>query len=142
MKGKCKLALLYILSVIATIAPITIYFFINIDKYTKTVPDTIKLCSGAIILFCIVVLKVIGKLHVPSAITLYAIILVLAYLLNSIIQDLIVFAFLALVGELLSIFIDIVIRNLRIKLEREKTASITAVEVEKIITKHIGGGRV
>lgn len=142
MNGKLKLALLYILSILASVLPILIYFLVNLEKYTKTVPQTIKLCSGAGILLFFLFLKVIGKLHIPSGLTLYSIIFILAYLLESILNDLMIFAFFALVGELLSLIFDVVIRNKRAKLEKEKTASITAAEVEKIITKHVGGGRV
>lgn len=139
MKGKCKIALLYILSVILSVAPIAIFFFINLERYTKTVPETVKLCSGAGILLCIVVLKAIGKLHIPSAIYLYSIVFVLSYLLDAILQDLMIFALLALTGEILSLIVDVVIKRIRINLEREKTASMTAKEVEKVIAKQAGG---
>lgn len=139
---KYKIVLLYILSAVVSIAPILTFFFMNLERYTKTVPETVKLCFGAVILLCIVVLKVIGKLRIPSAVTLYSIMFILAYLLESIINDLMIFAFLALLGEIFSLIVDLVIKRCKERLMLEKSASMTVEGIEKIITKHIGGGRV
>lgn len=133
-----KIALLHILSVILSICPVLIYFFINLDEYTKTVTETVKLTAGGMVLLVIVILKVLGKLKIPSGIALYGIILVLAYLLDAIIADLMLFAFLALIGEILSTICGLVIKAQAKRLEREKTASVTAEEIKKIM----GSGRV
>ena len=132
-----KLVLLHILSVVLSICPVMIFFFINLDLYVTTRYEGIKLASGGIVLLVIVILKVLGKLKIPSGIALYGIVLVLAYLLDAIIEDIIVFAFLALIGEILSTICNVVIKSQRKKLEREKTASVTAEEIKKII----GSGR-
>lgn len=134
-----KIALLHILSVILSICPVMIYFFINLDLYVTTRYEGIKLVSGGMVLLVIVILKVLGKLKIPSGIALYGIILVLAYLLDAIIADLMLFAFLALIGEVLSSICDAVIKSFKKKLEREKTAEITASEIKKVIG---GSGRV
>lgn len=133
-----KIVLLHILSVVLSICPVMIFFFINLDLYVTTRYEGIKLASGGVVLLLIVVLKVLGKLKIPSGIALYGIVLVLAYLLDAIIEDIIVFAFLALIGEILSTICNIVIKSQRKKLEREKNASVTAEEIKKII----GSGRV
>ena len=132
-----KIVLLHILSVILSICPVTIFFFCNLDKYTKSQAETVKLTAGGILLLVIVILKVLGKLKIPSGIVLYGIGFILVYLLSAIIKDLIVFMFLALVGEILSTICNAVIKSSKKKLEREKTASITAEEIKKVI-----GGRV
>ena len=136
---KLKIILLHILSVILSVAPVLTFFFCNLDKYTKTQVETVKLTVGGIVLFIIVILKVLGKLKLPSGIKLYGIVLVLTYLLNAIINDLIIFAFLALLGEALSSVCGFVIKAQVKRLEREKTASITAEEIKKVIQ---GSGRV
>ena len=128
-----KIALLHILSVILSVCPVLVYFFANIDKYTKTVPETVKLCAGGILFFIIVIFKVLGKLKIPSGIILYGVIFILSYLFDAIIEDLIIFSFLALIGELLSEICDAVTKYQKQKLEREKTASMTAETVKKII---------
>ena len=133
-----KIVLLHILSVILSICPVMIFFFINLDLYVTTRYEGIKLASGGVVLLVIVILKVLGKLKIPSGIALYGIILVLAYLLDAIIADLMLFAFLALIGEVLSMICDVVIKSFKKKLEREKTAEITANEIKKVI----GSGRV
>ena len=134
-----KIILLHILSVILSICPVTVFFFINFDSYITTEYEGIKLASGGIILLTIVILKVLGKLKIPSGIALYGIILILSYLLDAIIEDLMLFAFLALIGEILSTICDTVIKSLKKKYEREKTAEITANEIKKVIG---GSGRV
>lgn len=134
-----KITLLHILSVVLSICPVLIFFLINLDYYVTTRYEGIKLASGGMILLVIVILKVIGKLKIPSGITLYGIMLILSYLLNAIIADLMLFTFLALVGEILSSICDAVIKSFKKKLEREKTAEITANEIKKVIG---GSGRV
>lgn len=134
-----KIVLLHILSVVLSICPVMIFFFVNLDIYVTTRYEGIKLASGGVVLLLIVVLKVLGKLKIPSGIALYGIVLVLAYLLDAIIADLMLFTFLALVGEILSSICDAVIKSFKKKLEREKTAEITANEIKKVIG---GSGRV
>lgn len=136
---KLKIVLLHILSVVFSIAPVLIFFFCNLNKYTKTQIEAIKLTAGGMVLLIIVILKVLGKLKLPSGVKLYGIVLVLAYLLDAILNDLIVFAFLALLGEVLSSICGFVIKAQVKRLEREKTASITAEEIKKVIQ---GSGRV
>lgn len=130
---RLKIVLLHILSVILSVAPVLIFFFCNLDKYTKTQAEAIKLTAGGILLFVIVIFKVLGKLKLPSGITAYGIVLVLAYLLDAILNDLIIFACLALIGEVLSEFCNFAIKVLSRKFEREKTASVTAEAIKQAI---------
>ena len=133
-----KIVLLHILSVVLSVCPVLIFFFVNLDIYVTTRYEGIKLASGGVVLLLIVVLKVLGKLTIPSGVMLYGIIIILSYLLEAIISDLIIFAFMALVGEILSSICDAVIKSFKKKIEREKTAEITANEIKKVI----GSGRV
>lgn len=128
-----KLFLLHLLSVICSIAPVLVFFFINMDKYTKTVPETVKLTAGGILLFSVVILKVFGKLRMPSGMVLFGIAFLLTYLLSAIINDIMIFTFLALIGEVLSTIINLIAKAQAKRLEREKTASVTAEEIKKII---------
>ncbi len=130
---RLKLALLHILSVLLSIGPVLTYFFLNMGKYTKTVPETVKLCAGGGLLLVIVIIKVLGKLRIPSGVVLYGIVFLLTYLLNAIIEDIMIFALLALLGELLAMICNAVIKAKAKKFEREKTASKTAEEIEKIM---------
>lgn len=137
-----KIVLLHILSVVLSICPVLIFFFINLDLYVTTRYEGIKLVSGGVVLLVIVILKVIGKLKIPSGIALYGIILILSYLLEAIISDLIIFAFLALIGEVLSSICDAIIKTLKKRFEREKAAEITANEVSRVLGASSRGGRV
>ena len=103
------------------------------DKYTKTVPETVKLTAGGILLFSVVILKVFGKLRMPSGMVLFGIAFLLTYLLSAIINDIMIFTFLALIGEVLSTIINLIAKAQAKRLEREKTASVTAEEIKKII---------
>lgn len=142
MKPQIKIILLYILSFVASCAPVTVYFCINHDKYIMTVPDKIKLGLGAAFVAVIVVLKLLGKLKVNSRITVFAIVFLLSYLLEAVLQDLLVFSFLALVGEIADTIIMVFVRRMKAKLLLEKSAEINAQanakEIEKTLEKFTG----
>lgn len=135
-----KIVALYILSFIATLAPLLTYFIVNREKYICDKYDAIKLFSGGLIIAFILVLKVLKKLKIPSGVFLFSLICVLSYLLSPIINDLMVLSFLALVGELF----DIIIQALIAREKRIIQAKDTANEVERAISNKIGSriGRV
>lgn len=139
MKKHLKLISLYILSFIVSVAPALIYFFINLDRYTKTMPETIKLCFGGILVLIFVILKVIGKLKMPSRCSLFATVFLLAYLLQAILNDFIIFSFLALVGEVLDMIVSIPIKKIKSKVTIDKVSSATAEKIEKVMQKYYRG---
>ena len=139
MKKRIEIISLYILSFIASICPVLIYFLINFERYTKTVPETIKLCFGGALMLIFVLLKVIGKLKLPSRSALFAIVFLLSYLLQAILDDLLVFSFLALVGEVLDMTISIPIRKIKEKIKVDKISGATAKKVEDIMQKYYRG---
>ena len=89
-----KIILLYILGFCISIAPILIYFIANADKYISNGYEGVKLASGGVIIACILLLKVTGKLKIPSAVSVFGVMLVLSYLLDAILQDIMLFSFL------------------------------------------------
>ncbi len=142
MKARVKIVLLYILSFVCSVAPVTVYFCINHDKYIMTVPDKIKLGFGAAIVTVIVVLKLIGKLKVNSRIAIFATVFILAYLLEAVLADLLVFSFLALVGEIadtiIMAFVKKMKRDLLVKESADVNAQANARELEKAFEKFTG----
>ncbi len=142
MKARVKIVLLYILSFVCSVAPVTVYFCINHDKYIMTVPDKIKLGFGAAIVTVIVVLKLIGKLKVNSRIAIFATVFILAYLLEAVLADLLVFSFLALVGEIadtiIMAFVKKMKRDLLVKESADVNAQANAREIEKAFEKISG----
>ena len=133
-KYKLRLALLYIGSFIVSIAPLLVCLIINWNDYTKMPQDTVKLCLGGLIALLFTFLKVIGKLHMPRRIVLFSIVFVMVYLLQTILQDLLLLSGMALLGEL----IDSIVFQRAIKLTKEnmlvsKTANTTAEQVVQVL---------
>lgn len=138
-KKKLKIFLLSLLSFVLSVAPVMIYFFINMGRYTKTVPETVKLAGGGIILLVIVALKAFGHLKIQSRAVAFGLVFLLSYLLEAILNDLIVFSFLALVGELLEAVISIPIKRMREDIIVEKTASKTAEKIDEAVKRYFRG---
>lgn len=142
-KMKSRLVLLQIGSFIVSIAPLVIVLIINWGKYTKTPGETVKLCIGGIMVAFFIFLKVIGKLKMPRRIVLFGVVFIMAYLLQAIMDDMILLSGMALLGE----FIDMVcfqgfIKKLKENILIGKTANATTDQVEKVIQKYIDNGRV
>ena len=88
-------------------------------------------------------LKVIGKLGMPRRIVLFGIVFIMAYLLQAILADLILLSGMALAGE----FLDLVCFQRAIRITKEniligKTADATTSQVEQVLKKYLGNGRV
>ena len=132
-----KIICLYILGFVLSIAPIFTYFILNYDRYVKSTYDGVRLASGGIILACILLVKITGKLKIPSAVSVFGVIFVLSYLLNSIIMDLMIFSFLALLGEICDMVVQIFIRKERARLVNTKIATETAKEISKIVNTRV-----
>lgn len=135
---RLRLVFLYIGSFIVCVAPLLVCLIMNWDKYTKTPSDTVKLCIGGILVVFFLFLKVIGKLKMPRRIVLFGIVFILAYLLQSILSDLILLSGMALAGE----FLDCVCFQRAIRITKEniligKTADTTTSQVEEVIKRYI-----
>lgn len=134
---KTKLLFLYILSFVLTLAPILIYFFVNMDKYVSTTYEGIKLFAGGVILACVLLLKVLGKLKTPSGVCLFGVLFVLSYLLNAILQDLMIFSMLALIGEVADSVVCIFINREKRRQREKSCAELTAKEVERVLSGRV-----
>ena len=73
---KGRLILLEIASFIVSVAPLVVVFAINWDKYAETPADTVKLCFGGALIVVLLLLKVIGKLRMPSRIVFFGIVFI------------------------------------------------------------------
>lgn len=142
-KYELRLVLLYIGSIFSLIAPLATLFIIRRDVYIMTPEQSVKLCIGGVMIAVFVILMVMDRLKMPPRIILCALILIMSYLFQSILNDLVLISGLALVGEL----IDLVFFRTPIKKTKEaimigKTADATASQVEDVLKKYIGNGRV
>ena len=134
---RLKIPILYLLSFVLSIAPVGIYFFLNRHRYFVTLPDKVKITVGLVCLVFIVFLKVMGKFKMPSRAVLFGFVMILCYLMERVLDDLLVFSFLALVGEILDIVCQIFIRKAKEEKLIEKTAERTAGEIERILNGRV-----
>ena len=132
-----KMPLLYLLSFVASVLPVAIYFFANSERYFVTVPDKVKLTAGLVCFAVIVLLKAMGKLKMPSRATLFAFVMVMCYLLERVLNDLLVFSFLALLGEVLDMVCQYFIRKAKEEKLLKKSAERTAGEIERILNGRV-----
>lgn len=130
---RIKIFLLYVLSFLCSIGPVSVFFLINWDRYVQTVPEKIKLSCGIVFLLVIVLLKVMGKLRLPSRAALFGIIFVMCYLLEAIINDLLILSFLALVGELLDAICQLFLRRAKKKQNNEELAETVANAINGLV---------
>ena len=85
----------------------------------------------------IIGLKLAGKLKIRSRIAVFAIVFVFSYLLESILDDLLVFSLLALIGESLDMIVGIFIKREKRKMLLKESADANAEANEKVIEKLI-----
>ena len=131
---KIKLPLLYIGSFFASVLPVLIYFIVNYDRYVSTTPQKFKLLFGGLLAVGILIAKTVGAFKINSGIVFFGFLFVFSYLLESIVLDLIVFSFLALVGEIFALIIRAFIKREKQK-DEEKRQEET---IEKAILKSSG----
>lgn len=141
MKKRALIVLLFICSFVCSVAPITVYFAVNSEKYIKSPEDTFKLCLGGLICLCLIMLKVLGKLKLPSSTVAFGFLFLLSYLLKSITDDILIFSFLALVGDLADkIFFAIPISRLKKSIEYERSADVTVRKLDEVMERYFRGG--
>ena len=128
---RSKIFILYFLSFAFTIAPLFTYFIINRDSYISTRYDSIKLFSGGLIIAFILLLKSLKKLKIPSGVFLFGLMTVLSYLLAPVIKDLMVISFLALIGELFDVVIQLFIAREKRKITSEEATSAVERALER-----------
>lgn len=131
---KMKIPLLYALSFLCSIMPVLIYFLINHESYISTTPEKIKLLFGGALAVAIIITKTLGVLKINSGIMLFSLVFVFSYLLEGIISDLLIFSFLALVGEVLSFIVKQIIKAEKSKNAKEQTEKM----IENAVIKTSG----
>lgn len=136
---KLRLVLLQIGSFLCSVAPLAICLILKWDKYTTTPDKTVKLCLGGILVVVFIALKALDKLKISSAIVVYGAVFALAYLLESLLTDLMLLSGMALLGELLDvIFFKHAIKTCKENILIGKTAAATSAQVEDVLKKYVG----
>jgi hypothetical protein len=78
-----------------------------------------------------------GKLRMPSRAVLFVMVMIMCYLMERVLDDLLVFSFLALVGEVLDLICQHFIRKAREERLLEKSAKRTAEEIERVLNGRV-----
>jgi hypothetical protein len=145
MKTKFKIIGLQILGLSFTVAPILTIIAVNWEKYTtvipgQVIPETIKLTAGAVVGVTLALLASIGKLKLSGGWIFLGIMFALAWALQAIITDLVLFLGVAWVGSTADyIFIKGAVANLKETKVMTKQADINADSLAKALAKELGG---
>ncbi|MBO5981359.1 MAG: hypothetical protein J6Q24_02815 [Clostridia bacterium] len=138
-----RLVLLYITSFIASLLPLLITFIAKREVYFKNISESVKLAIGGIIAVVLLFIKVVGKLKLPGRISFFAILFIMSYLLESVLNDLALLSGMALLGEVAdTLLFSAAIKSTKERLIIEKTAGATTEKIEAVLEKIVGGGRV
>lgn len=137
---KLRLCFLYIGSFTVCLAPLIAIVAFNWSDYIETPSDAIKLTVGGMFAVVLLVLGILGKLKLPSKIVWYGVGLIMAYLLQPIIDNILMLFTALLAGEL----VDMMLFKWSIKRTKEqilinRTADTTTNQVEQVIAKYLDG---
>ncbi|MBE6656259.1 MAG: hypothetical protein E7609_05275 [Ruminococcaceae bacterium] len=136
---KRRLFFLSIGSFLVSTAPLFLCVVANWEKYVKTPGDAVSLSLGGMLVLLFLVLKVLGKLKMPSRIVFYGAVFAMAYFLKALLSDLVLLSGMALLGETVDfIFFQRAIRKTKENVLIGKTADATAAQVEEVVKKYIG----
>ena len=134
MKAKLKIKLMKLLGLSLSVIPIGITLGINWEQYTATTTETVKVIGGGIVGLSFVTMLVVGKLKMKGWMWL-GIIFGLAWSLNSIIDDIILFSGLAFAGATVDyIFIEGKVADMEETRVMDKQAEISAKATAKAMT--------
>lgn len=144
ISDRTKLIFLHIFSFVVSAAPLLVYVFCNWGDYAKTTGDTVKITVGLFVVVILFLLKVFGKLKMPSRVVFYGVTCILCYFLYPLIQDIVWLSALCLLGELLDLALfQKPIKTLKEKIIIDKTADATtdkvSAEMRKMFDEYTGG---
>lgn len=139
MKLRFKLILFQVLNIVMAVLPLIAYFIYNRDVYTETPEQTIKLTFGGIMVIVFITFALLGKLKAMNYISGAFILLLFAWFLEAIIDDLIVISFLMVLGGILStVLFGIQVKRIKQQILINKTADATSERVEILLDKYVG----
>lgn len=131
---------LSLLSFFFSVAPLATVFFVNFDKYTKTVGASVKLSIGGVLAVVFLALKVLGKLKMPSRVVFYAFVFLGAWLFEAILADMVLLSGAALLGEGVdSLIVQPILEKMKKQKQTEDAADVTADKVRQVLEDYIGG---
>lgn len=133
MKAKLKINLMKLTGLSLSIIPIIIALGINWDRYTVTTPETVKVIGGGVVGLTFLVITTLGKVKMKGWVWL-GIIFGLAWSLESIIDDILLFSGIAFGGATLDyIFIQGKVADMEETRVMEKQGDISAKATAKAL---------
>ncbi len=135
-----RLILLSVGGFLASILPLALLLALRWEKYTAVPGGAVRLCFGGGVIAVLILLKVLGKLKLPSRLTVMVTALVLVYLLEALLFDVTLILWMAILGETLDTFLfSPFLRRTRARMERLRQADVTAGAVEELLKTYVGG---
>lgn len=137
-KDKRKLFFLVLGGFLASTLPLLTLLIIRWEDYTALPGGAVRLCFGGGVIAALILLKVLGKLKLPSRLTVMVVALLLVYLLEAMIADLTLILWVAILGEALDAFLFAPFaKRIRARIAIEKQADATADKVEELLKNYI-----
>ena len=134
-----RYVLLCIASFIVLISPLVSVLIAKREVYFTKITDVWKISIGGGICLLLILLMILGKLRVPGGVVALAVVCILSWLLDPILDDLFLLSCCALSGKVVDwIFFEPRIRRLRKLLDMHEQANINATETEGVLKKYIG----
>lgn len=139
-KEKTKLFFLCAGGFLSSTLPLIALLIIKWEEYTAIPGGAVRLCFGGGMIVALIALKVLGKIKLPSRITVMAVVLVLVYLLEALLADLTLILWVALIGEAIDTFLFAPFaKRVRERIAIAKQADATADRVEELLKQYVKG---
>lgn len=120
--------------------PLLALLLIKWEEYTDVPGGAVRLCFGGLAIAALLLLKVLGKLKLPSRLAVMAIALVMVYLLEAVIADLTLVLWVAIGGEVVDSFLFAPFaKRAKEKIAIAKQADATADRVEELLKQYVKG---
>lgn len=138
---RTKLFFLTLFGFLFSILPLAILFALRWEDYVTSVPGgAIRLSLGGGMIAVLILLKVLGKLKLPSRLCVMALSLVAVYLLEAVLRDLALVLWMATLGEAVDAFLFApLIKRTRKSISIMQQADATADRVEELLKTYVKG---
>lgn len=138
---RTKLFFLTFFGFLFSILPLAILFALRWEEYVTAVPGgAIRLSLGGGMIAVLILLKVLGKLKLPSRLCVMVIALAAVYLLEALLADMSLILWMAIIGEAVDTFLFApFVRRTRERISVMKQADATADRVEELLKTYVKG---
>lgn len=140
-REKAKLFFLTLGGFVFSVLPLAILLAVKWEEYVTAVPGgAIRLSLGGGMIAVLILLKVLGKLKLPSRLCVMVIALAAVYLLEAVLADMSLILWMAIIGEATDAFLFAPFaRRVRERIGVMKQADATADKVEELLKTYMKG---